>query len=66
MAETNLSIEALERDLKNGLLELEKATANRLRAHELETQWVIETSSLKNLIEVRRKRIGATEKQSTL
>lgn len=53
-----LSIEALENDLRHAETELSKATEERLRAHEIENQWSTEVTSLKNLIEIRRKRMN--------
>ncbi|HEY6347145.1 MAG TPA: hypothetical protein VIY49_37110 [Bryobacteraceae bacterium] len=52
-----LSIEALEGDLLHAEEELAKAIKERLHAHEVEDQWNTEVTSLKNLIEVRRKRL---------
>jgi hypothetical protein len=57
MASTTLSLKILEEDLTLAEQELAKATANRLRVHELENQWITEVTSLRNLIEVRRKRL---------
>jgi len=57
MGNATLSIEALEAALQHARRELEKATKERLRAIEVEDQWVTELKSLESLINVRNKRL---------
>ena len=52
-----LSIESLENDLRHAQGALEKATADRTAAQEIEGQWITEVNSLKSLIDVRKKRL---------
>jgi len=59
-SEQLLSIEVLQRDLTNAERELSKATAERLRAGDVEGQWQTEVTSLKNLIQVRKQRMNPT------
>lgn len=54
----NLSITDLEVELRHAEVELAHATEARLKAHENENQWQLEVNSLRNLVEVRKKRMG--------
>ena len=58
MNNNTLSIDALESDLLAAEKELEKAREERLRVLEIENQWSTEVTSLRNLIEIRRKRLN--------
>ena len=57
-SEQLLSIDVLERDLRNAERELAKATSARQQAQEVEAQWTTEVTSLKNLIQVRKQRMA--------
>jgi hypothetical protein len=59
------SIELLERELKSAEDELSNAVAAKMKAQEVEVLWQTEVTSLKSLIEVRRKRIGAVVENGT-
>lgn len=53
----SLSISSLESALENANEQLKKASTERVLAQEIENQWHTEVISLKNLIDVRRKRL---------
>src|SRR5665213_368678 len=53
-----LSIDALQSDLKHAEQKHAEATADRLRAQEIENQWTTEVNSLRSLIEVRKMRLS--------
>lgn len=54
MKPSPLTLEALDSHLLYAETELEKATAERLRASDLENQWLLEVQSVRNLIKIRR------------
>ncbi|HEY4364128.1 MAG TPA: hypothetical protein VGN17_24370 [Bryobacteraceae bacterium] len=59
-----LSIETLGEDLVHAEGELAKAAGKRLHAQEVEQQWQMEVTSLKNLIEVRKRRLHPTKPET--
>ena len=54
MKPSPLTLEALDSHLSYAETELEKATADRIHASDLENQWLLEVQSIKNLIKIRR------------
>jgi hypothetical protein len=54
MKPSPLTLEALDSHLSYAEEELGKASADRIRASDLENQWLLEVQSVKNLIKIRR------------